>query len=122
MRGILLVLLAGCAANAEPTRPNFAGRTNESWLAYHVDGIDRDDLLFAFDASARSYGCRTKKIGTESSQNIFGERRSFRGFSASCGRRDIAMMLVKGGAMMGCSKPTTQAECDELLRKISEGR
>jgi hypothetical protein len=121
MRGLLLLLVASCAADV-PRHPDFTGREDETWIAYSVD-VDRDDLLFAFDASARNYGCRTTKIGKDSRQNIAGIGYSFRGIDARCsGDREIAMVLTKTGAVLGCPKPTTQQACDELLRKISEGR
>lgn len=118
----MLLALAGCAVDAPPRHPDFTGQEDASWIAYRVD-VERDDLLFAFDESARAYGCRTTKIGKDSRQNIAGIGYSFRGIDARCrGEREIAMVLTKTGVVLGCPKPTTQQQCDELLRKISEGR
>jgi hypothetical protein len=116
------MVLAGCAVSTSPTLAPFAGQDNDSWLAYRIE-IERDDLLLAFEASARGYGCMTKKIGTGSRQIIGGgEKRSHHGIHASCRGQDIAMINLRDGAMIGCPKPTTREACDGLLRKISEGR
>jgi len=83
----------------------------------------RDDLLPAFEASALSYGCNTEELGGESSLNIYGERRSYYGISASCAKGTIALITLVGGRVrIGCAKPTTSQACDLLLRNISQAR
>lgn len=121
----LPVLLVSCATPSAvpPNLPPFQGVETERWLVQESDPVGRDDLLPAFEASARSYGCNTDQLGSESSQNIYGELRSYYGVSASCGEGTIALItLVGGGAMIGCAKPTTRQACDALLRNISEAR
>ena len=54
--------------------------------------------------------------------NIAGMKYRYHGISATWRGRDIAMINLRGGAVLGCAKPTTREACDELLRKISEGR
>lgn len=120
LRALLLALT--CCAPDAPRHPDFTGQEDASWIAYSVE-VERDDLLFAFNESARNYGCRTTKIGKDSRQVISGIGYSFRGINARCtGGREIAMVLTKTGVVLGCPKPASQNDCDELLRKISEGR
>ena len=117
--------LVSCTAANPPQNapPPFRGIETESWLVYQVDDVGRDDLLPAFEASARSHGCSTDQIGKQSSPNIGGERRSYHGITASCEEGIIALITLVGGAVrVGCTKPTTREDCDLLLRKISEAR
>ncbi len=79
--------------------------------------------MLQFEASARSYGCSTEKLGIQSSFNIQGERRRYFGVSATCYEGTIALIGLKGGRVrIGCTKPTTLDACNALLRNISEGR
>jgi hypothetical protein len=121
-RTLLLALaLASCAPDA-PRHPDFTGREDTVWIAYSVE-IENDELLFAFNESARNYGCRTTKIGKESRQIIGGMGWSFYGIDARCSQgREIAIVKTTTGVVLGCPKPATQQQCDELLRNISEGR
>ncbi|HYQ29184.1 MAG TPA: hypothetical protein VER04_18260 [Polyangiaceae bacterium] len=103
--------------------PTFLGEENESWLVQETAPVERDDLLPAFEASARSYGCSTERLGLDSSSNIYGERRSYYGISASCEEGAISLVtLVDGRVRIGCAKPTTREACDRLLRHISQAR
>ena len=118
------VMLVSCAAsNPAPSRPPFEGVETESWLVYQVGGLERDDLLPAFEASARRHGCITQQIGSESTPNIGGERRSYYGITASCEEGAVALITLVGDRVrIGCAKPTTRGQCDLVLRKISEAR
>lgn len=101
--------------------PLFGGTETEYWLARQTEPVGRDDILLAFEQSARSYGCATEHLGEESSMNIHGERRSYYGVSASCAEGTIALITLAGGSVsIGCAKPTTPEACDLLLRNISE--
>jgi hypothetical protein len=131
-RGIRLswLLFVGCAdtnpaprAATYPSLPPFIGEETDRWLVEESAPVGRDDILPAFEESARGYGCRTEQLGTSTSFTIHGERRSFYGISASCYEGTIALItLVGGGVRIGCAKPTTHQACDQLLRNISEGR
>ena len=74
MRGWLFpMLLVGCTtASSTPNVPPFRGVETQQWLVEESEPIARDDLLPAFEASARSYGCSTDQIGRESSSTIYG--------------------------------------------------
>jgi hypothetical protein len=116
--------LVGCATTAqEPNIPQFAGIETERWLVQVTEPVGRDDILPAFQASARSYGCRTDQLGRESRENIHGEMRSYYGVVATCDEGTIALVTLVGGSVsIGCAKPTTPQACDQLLRSISEAR
>lgn len=125
-----LLLLMSCAepnsrprAPAFPDLPQFIGEETDRWLVQESAPVDRDDILPAFEASARSYGCRTDRLGSRTSFNIQGERRSYYGVSASCFEGTIAIITLVGGSVrIGCAKPTTARACEQLLRDISEAR
>ncbi|MFZ5891789.1 MAG: hypothetical protein ACOY0T_12105 [Myxococcota bacterium] len=104
--------------------PPFEGEETEWWLVQETEPVGRDDLLPASEASARNYGCSTEELGLQASfNNIYGERRSYYGISASCDEGTVAVItLVDGGARIGCAQPTTQQKCDALLRNISQAR
>src|SRR4051794_17682908 len=87
----LPVLLVSCATSSAvaPNLPPFQGVETERWLVQESDPVGRDDLLPAFEASARSYGCNTDQLGSQSSQNIYGELRSYYGVTAACGEGTI---------------------------------
>jgi hypothetical protein len=118
------ILAVSCAtARSVPNVPSFVGVETEQWLVQESQPVGRDDLLPAFEASARSYGCSTEQLGSESSANIYGERRSYYGISASCEEGTIALITLSGGRVrIGCAKPTTRQACDLLLRNISQAR
>jgi hypothetical protein len=124
LRSYWIMTLASCsAATASPNRPAFRGVETDSWLSFQVEHVERDDLLPAFEASARSHGCSTQHLGSETSPNIGGLRESYHGISASCEEGTIALITFVGAKVrVGCAKPTTREDCDLLLRKISEGR
>jgi hypothetical protein len=120
----LAILLVSCAT-AQPAAnvPPFQGAETRDWLVQESEPVARDDLLPAFEASARSYGCSTEHLGSESTQNIYGESRSYYGVSASCQEGIIALVTLAGGRVrIGCAKPTTTKACELLLRNISEAR
>jgi hypothetical protein len=121
---ILATLCAGCATeNAVANRPSFSGDETEWWLVQETGPVGRDDILPAFEASARNYGCDTAHLGADSSSNIYGELRSYHGVSASCDEGTIALITLVGGRVrIGCAKPTTRQACDVLLRRISQSR
>lgn len=118
------VLLLSCTmANSRPDPPTFVGVETDWWLVQESEAGGRRDLLPAFEESARSYGCSTERLGSKTSFNILGERRSYSGISASCYEGTIALItLVDGHVRIGCQKPTTREACDTLLRNISEAR
>ena len=122
--GLFLILAVSCAAaRSEPSLPTFVGIETRQWFVQESEPIDRDDLLPAFEASARSYGCSTEQLGRDSSATIEGERRSYFGISASCEAGTIALITLVGGRVrIGCAKPTTRQACDLLLRNISQVR
>jgi len=110
-------------ASAAPTPPTFLGEENDWWLVQETEAVGRTDILPSFEQSARSYGCSTDRIGSKTSFNIQGERRSYFGISASCYEGNIALITLAGGHVrIGCSKPTTREACDTLLRNISQAR
>jgi hypothetical protein len=118
-----LTLVSCAAASAEPNVPAFAGQETERWLVQVSEPVGRDDILPAFEASARSYGCSTDHLGGQSRHNIHGEMRSYYGVSATCDEGTIALVTLEGGRVsIGCAKPTTAQACDQLLRNISEAR
>jgi hypothetical protein len=122
--GALLVsLIAGCAPSL-PRYPPFHGEETEAWLAYEVPlSRDPSDLLPAFEASARSHGCSTDRLGSDNRVNIAGEMRSFYGVAATCDEGTIALVTLEGGLVrIGCAKPSTRERCDSLLHEISEAR
>jgi hypothetical protein len=111
------------APNSAPNRPSFRGEENEWWLVQETEPVDRDDVLPAFEASARRYGCSTEELGRESTVNIYGESRSYYGITASCYEGTIALITLVGGRVsIGCAKPTTRDACDLLLRNIAQAR
>ena len=110
-------------ALALPDLPPFFGDETERWLVEESGPVGRDDVLPAFEASAKDYGCSTEKLGGATTSNIYGERRSYYGVTASCYEGTIALItLVGGGVRIGCAKPTTMQACNQLLRDISESR
>jgi len=124
LKAWLFVLVVSCAsAQQVPNAPSFQGVESEHWLVQESEPIARDDLLPAFEATARSYGCSTEHLGASSTSNIYGELRRYYGVSASCQEGTIALVTLMGGRVrIGCAKPTTPQACDQLLRSISEAR
>jgi hypothetical protein len=129
MRKLLVaLLLAGCTPSRSipAAHPPFEGRETTSWLAYEVDvpGRDPGDLLPSFEASARVFGCHTEQLGYDSTPTIGnGALRHSFGIMASCEEGTLALITLVGErVMVGCVKPTTRADCDGLLQKISEAR
>ncbi|HEX2878297.1 MAG TPA: hypothetical protein VHO25_02050 [Polyangiaceae bacterium] len=121
---LLQVLAAGCsgaAARATADIPAFQGVETEHWLVQESQPVEQKDLLRAFAESARGYGCRTEKLGLQATQNIYGERRSYHGVTASCFEGTISLItLADGRVRIGCAKPTTFQACDRLLRNIAQ--
>jgi len=117
----------GCAGTAVgpssgPAPPTFVGEETPWWLVQESEPTGRDDILPAFEASAKRHGCTTEHIGSRSSQSIMGEVREYFGVSAVCYDGTIAIITLVGGRVrIGCAKPTTAAACDALLRSIAEG-
>jgi hypothetical protein len=123
MKRVALITLLSCAAATPPTRPPFRGESNETWLVSEVSDLRRNDLLFAFDESARSHGCSTLELGGEATPNIGGQLRTFYGISASCEEGVIAIVTLAGDRVrIGCARPITREDCDLLLRKIALAR
>ncbi len=122
---LILTLVFGCspAPSAPSNLPAFGGIETQQWLVQESEPVGRTDLLLAFEESARSYGCATEQLGSESSLNIYGERRSYYGISASCNEGTIAIITLVGGRVrIGCAKPTTAGACNQLLNDISQAR
>jgi len=128
---VLSLLVASCASTGASARPVprrsdvplFQGVETDYWLAEETEPVGRDDILPAFRASARNYGCGTEQLGNEHSANIVGEMRGYYGITASCDEGTIALITLVGGRVsIGCAKPTTHQACDALLRNISQAR
>jgi hypothetical protein len=125
-----LTLLLSCApiqprprAPEYPDLPPFVGNETERWLVEQSGPVGRDDVLPAFEASAKNYRCTTERLGNQTSFNIHGQRRSFYGVTASCYEGTIALItLVGGDVRIGCAKPTTIQACNQLLHDIAESR
>jgi hypothetical protein len=100
--------------------PPFIGNETERWLVEDVGPVGRDDVLPAFLASAKTYGCSTEKLGSKTRFTIQGERRTYYGVTASCYEGTISLIrLAGGGVRIGCAKPTTIQACNRLLHDIS---
>jgi hypothetical protein len=123
--GGLLLWVVGCsgaAARSTESLDPFRGVETEQWLVQESQPVDQGDLLRAFETSARGYGCSTEKIGEQSTQNIYGERRSYHGVTAYCFEGTLALITMQGGRVrIGCAKPTTFQACDKLLHDIAQG-
>ena len=125
-----LPLLLGCGGSAPtapapafPNLPPFVGNETERWLIEESAPVGRDDVLPAFEGSAKEHGCSTEKLGGETTLNIYGERRTYYGVTASCYEGTISLItLVGGGVRIGCAKPTTLQSCNQLLQDIAESR
>ncbi|HET9957060.1 MAG TPA: hypothetical protein VFQ61_21335 [Polyangiaceae bacterium] len=103
--------------------PPFNGTESNWWLVQETAPTGRSDVLPAFEESARAYGCNTEPLGLDSVQDIYGERRTYHGISASCREGTIALITLRGGRIrIGCVKPTTREACDRLLRNIADAR
>lgn len=99
------------------------GDETERWLVEESGPVGRDDVLPAFEASAKEYGCSTEKLGGQTTRNIYGERRTYYGVTASCYEGTISLItLVGGGVRIGCARPTTLQACNQLLHDIAESR
>jgi hypothetical protein len=124
-RSVLLVALVASCTPSLPRYPPFAGEETNDWSAYelNVPGREPSDLLPAFEASARSHGCSTDRLGADTRLNIAGEMRSFYGVAATCDEGTIALVTLVGGRVrIGCAKPSTRERCDYLLQQISAAR
>jgi hypothetical protein len=121
---LFVTQLVNCAAtSSEPSVPRFLGHETESWLVQETAPVGRNDVLPAFEARARDYGCSTEWLELDERRNIHGQLRSYYGVSASCEEGIIALVtIVGGGVRIGCAKPTTREACDLLLRNIARGR
>lgn len=68
--------------------------------------MGRNDILPAFEAAAKTYGCSTDKLGSEVRFTIEGERRFYYGVTATCYEGTISIITLQGGgARIGCAKP-----------------
>jgi len=121
--GLAAFVAISCAETAQrPAPPPFLGEETAWWLVQESEPTGRSDILPAFEASAKRYGCTTEHIGSESRLSITGEVRRYFGVSASCYEGTIAVITLKGGRVrIGCAKPTTADACNALLRNIAEG-
>ena len=125
---LALPLLVSCTAMQPrprapdfPDLPPFTGVETERWLVQDSGPVGRNDVLPAFAAAARDYGCNTDKLGQRTSFNINGERRTYYGVTAACYEGTISVVTFAGGNVrIGCAKPTTIQACNQLLRDISE--
>ncbi len=118
------VLVASCAASKpRPSPPTFTGVETKEWFVEESGPTGRDDILPAFKAAARNYGCSTEELGNASGANIQGEYRSYYGVSATCDEGSIALITLEGGSVrIGCTKPTNAKACDSFLQRIAQGR
>jgi hypothetical protein len=121
---LLVTLVVSCAStNSASSLPPFVGVETERWRVQETGSLARDDLSRAFEASARSYGCNTERLGGRSRLTIAGQRRSYYGISASCEEGVIALVRLSGDRVsIGCAKPTTSQACEHLVRNISLAR
>jgi hypothetical protein len=95
---------------------------DDSWTAYEVS-LGRSDVLPAFEASARSYGCAVERLGSRYESVVGGFRRDWYGVSASCDGENVAIITLAGERVrIGCARPSTRDQCDRLLERISEAR
>jgi hypothetical protein len=131
LRGLVVaaVVLTGCAAAKAPRYPVFEGVETDAWLAYRgaSSALGPSDLLAAFEASARSRGCSTERLGEGShpppGEEWTTENRYYSGVVASCDDGDIAVVSESGREVrVGCTKPTTRERCDRLLDAIAAAR
>jgi hypothetical protein len=124
--GVVFAFFAGCATGSSappaPAVPPFTGEPSEVWFLDDVGHVDHEDVLPAFEASARAYGCDTQEIGSDTTHNVHGEMRSYYGINASCPGGSIAIVTLTRGVRLGCAKPLTRAGCNDLLRRISQAR
>src|SRR5580700_2363551 len=83
---VAMIALTSCTSAKAPRYPPFRGEETETWLSYEVELPKRlpSDLLPSFEASARSFGCTTEKVGHTTDQVIGGELRHWYGITASC--------------------------------------
>jgi hypothetical protein len=118
------MFLVGCATTkAAPRVPPFHGEETEWWLVQDTGTVHRDDLLPAFEASARRYGCTTERHVLSSGETMYWRVTSYYGVSASCDEGIIALVgLADGRIRIGCAKPTTHYACDLLLGNITQAR
>jgi hypothetical protein len=99
------------------------GRETDRWLVEQSGPLGRDDVLPAFEQSAKEYGCRIDRLKGPTTKNIYGESRAYYGVTASCYEGTVSLItLVGGNVLIGCAKPTTLAACNQLLRDISQSR
>lgn len=126
-----LALLESCAAATAPRPrapeypdlPPFFGEETDRWLVEDSGPVGRDDVLPAFEDSAKDYGCRTEKLGNKITPNIYGQTRRYYGVTAACYEGTISLIAFIGGNIrIGCAKPTTLEACNQLLHDISESR
>ncbi len=112
---LLALLLAACDPPG-PRYPPFAGTETDAWFAYEVTlPHPRPDLGASFAISARRYGCSVEGIARPHSV------RHSRGVVASCDDGTIALVGGPHNRIgIGCAKPTTRAQCDALLQRISD--
>ncbi len=123
----LMVLLASIGSCAAPKpQATFSGQASPTWLSFDIDlPHDRDagDVLRSFEASARSFGCRTERIGESGHMAGGGEVRLSYGISADCDDGSIALVaLPQSRLRIGCERPSTRERCEALLPKISDAR
>ena len=120
------ILLAACAESTpQPAYPPFEGREDLTWIAYEVTlpGRPPNDILPSFEASARALGCHTEPVGEKHQQTIGGQLHERHGVTAHCADGTLALVtLTQDRVRIGCTRPMTHDQCDQLLGKISEAR
>jgi hypothetical protein len=123
------VVVTGCEASRAPRYPVFEGVETDAWLAYRAapPALGPSDLLAAFEASAKSRGCSTERLGEGShpspGEEWTVENRYFTGVVASCDDGNVALMGQSGREVtLGCTQPTTRERCDRLFDAIAAAR
>jgi hypothetical protein len=118
LRGARCGLRAGLAESSRA----FEGRSTEFWLAAFPIRTSRDphDFIPYFAQAARASGCRTEPVTTSL---VPWRGYGWYGLSADCSDGTIALVALDGPRLgIGCLRPTTLAQCEDLLREIHEGK
>jgi hypothetical protein len=112
------VIAASACACEPPYPPVPRGRT--AWGVFDADVgdvwlvVDTDSPapLDSFAASARALGCSTEHGGSG--------RRSYSAILARCDAGTMVLTRVGyGRSRFACLRPTTRAQCEDLLRQIA---
>jgi hypothetical protein len=119
----LLVALSSCGGAAQ-NPSTFEGRETEVWIAFDVEPPDRypPDSLPSFETRARTFGCRTERLGARTIGLAgHGYAPISYGVAAHCEGGSIALVALKDERVrVGCERPATRETCEALLRKINQ--